>query len=111
MATDKFPLTLDDLLTVLAARGLLQHLSIGATTDGKFQASYKRPGTSAYTVSIKDDVVEAVRGALHPGWGLPWSGILGPQFAEVFGELDDEDDIMGPAKVPADDDDEVEDIL
>lgn len=94
---DEFPLTLDDLLTVLAAKGILDHLSVKRTTEGLFQASYKKPGTSAYAVSINADILVAIRGALHPGWGLSWVSVLGPEFAGLFADYesdDEEEDIM-----------------
>ena len=103
-----FPLSLEDLLTVLAARGTLKHLSLTRTNDGDWQASVKRPSGplgSAYKVVIKTDVIDAVFGALGPEYGETWVDVLGPDFATIFDgyvgasenedEDEDEEDLLG----------------
>lgn len=106
MSRPPFPLTLDELFSTFAEKGILQHLSISKTGESGWQASYKRPGTNAYAVHIHDDLSEAVRGALHPGWGKSWSEVLGPDYDHII--LPWESSL---AASKADEDDDEEDIL
>lgn len=86
-----FPLTLDDLFSVLAARGMLHHASLSSTTDGKWQASVKRPGSSEYHVQIKADPVDALRAALGPDMSQTWPELVGDDVGELFVEEEVED--------------------
>lgn len=88
-----FPLTLDDLLSVLAARGMLHHASLSSTTDGKWQASVKRPGSSHYHVRVKADPVDALRAALGPDVNQTWPELVGDDLSELFVD-DDVEDIL-----------------
>lgn len=103
-----FPLSLGDVLTVMGARKGFKHLSLTETTDGRWQASMKPPGTSKYALCIKDDPVSAILGVLHPGKGLSWTVALGAEFEDIFAEYEaPPEDILGPLT----DEDGLEDIL
>ena len=86
------PFSLEDALRLLAQRGLLAHLSVVETNDGRWQASVKRPGDRGYIVVVQADIVEAIWKAMGPPYGKSWSDLLG----EV-NEEDDEDleDLIG----------------
>lgn len=93
MTDQQFPLEVGDLISILATRGYLHHLSLASTTDGNWQASVKRPGSSKYSLSIKPDPVAALLSALEPVGKETWADVLGAEFAELF-EGEEPEDIL-----------------
>lgn len=70
-----FPLSLGDLIDVMAEAGTLHHLSLAQTSDGEWQASHKR-SYGGYKVIIKKTPWEAILGALAPDYGHVWSEVV-----------------------------------
>ena len=87
------PVGLAELILANCANGRLDHLSLSRCSSGQWngmwQASFKRPGTSAYKVHIADTAEEVLVRVLGPDVGHAWSEILGPEYAV---EDDDDDD-------------------
>jgi hypothetical protein len=96
----RFPVPLGELLARLGDRGHLAHLSVAKTSDGNWQASCKAEYGKAYSVAIKDDMIQAILEAVGPGYNGEWVDLLGAEYRETFGIED-----------PEEDDDDLEDVL
>ena len=88
----RFPVPLGELLARLGDRGHLAHLNIVQTTEGRWQASCKVRGGKAYSVAIKDDMIEALLEAVGPGYNGEWPSLLGEEYREAFDLVEDDDD-------------------
>ena len=91
MNNPDFPISLGDLLSALAVRDMLHHVSLSSTTCGKWQASVKRPDTSRYCIKIHRDPVTALQAALGPRLNETWVSLIGEELADLFEE--DEEDV------------------
>lgn len=70
------PVSISELLRAVDHSGRFHHLSIVRTGDGRYQASFKERGNDGYYVVIEDDMLDALTGALGPGYGHSWSEVL-----------------------------------
>ncbi len=74
--TDRPPLSA--VLEAMAASGRLTQMNITRTGDGRYQVSLQRDyNTSAWGISIKPTIVEALYAALGPDPGWTWAEHLG----------------------------------
>lgn len=85
---------------ILADRGLFRHLSVSQAVEDRWQASFKNPTDNAYSVSIKDDMIEAILCAVGPHWGHEWPELLGEEYSHLFDGIE-----------PEEDEDDLEDVL
>ena len=76
------PVDMEHLIAAVCASGRLHHLSLSRTSDGTYQASFKRPDTNGYKVHIAKDPLEALERVLGPDYGHGWAEVLGKQYAD-----------------------------
>jgi len=90
-------------------RGSIQQFSFALTPSGAFQANVKAAGGSGFNVHLDADLGVAVFRALHPGYGHPWSEMVGDDLGET---LDDwwVSALEGPNPDDPDDLEDLEDL-